>query len=147
MKKKVIFLAGLLALMLAASTACLGSGTDSTASQSGSSINSTTEETTSSDSSENGDGSSETPVEGNCTVTFDADGGTAVAAATVKKGEKVARPADPQKISKEYEYEFLGWYYGDTEWDFENNAVTEDITLVAKWKLVGNYTKPFLPKN
>ena len=42
---------------------------------------------------------------------------------------------------------FLGWYYGDTEWDFENNAVTEDITLVAKWKLVGNYTKPFLPKN
>jgi hypothetical protein len=80
------------------------------------------------------------------TVQFDSDGGSSVASATVKKGEKVEKPDDPQKSSRQGEYEFLGWYYGDVEWDFET-VVTEDITLVAKWNLKEGYTNPFLPKD
>ncbi len=63
------------------------------------------------------------------TVTFDSDGGSDVADATVVSGEKVAKPADPTKDG----FVFAGWYLGDTEYDF-NNAVEEDITLKAKWE-------------
>ena len=31
-------------------------------------------------------------------------------------------------------YEFLGWFFGEELWDFTNNRVTDDMTLVAKWK-------------
>ena len=35
-------------------------------------------------------------------------------------------------------YSFLGWWYlkdgNETEWDFENNNITEDMTLYAKWE-------------
>ena len=80
-------------------------------------------------------------------VTFDSDGGTEVKAVILEKGEKVEKPENPQKINETQEYEFLGWYYGEEEWDFENDVVTQNITLVAKWKLVEQYTKPFLPKD
>ena len=33
-------------------------------------------------------------------------------------------------------YNFLGWYNGDVAWDFANDTVTEDVTLVAKWEQI-----------
>ncbi len=63
------------------------------------------------------------------TVTFDSDGGSAVAAVTVKGGEKAAKPADPAKDG----YTFKGWLLGDAEYNFET-LVTGDITLKAKWE-------------
>ena len=44
------------------------------------------------------------------TVTFDTDGGSAVAKKTIKEGEKVSEPAAPTKAG----YEFEGWFIGDT---------------------------------
>jgi len=67
------------------------------------------------------------------TVTFDSNGGTAVTAQVVEDGTTATEPADPTKT----DYTFGGWYKEDTfvnEWDFENDIVTEDITLYAKWE-------------
>ena len=69
------------------------------------------------------------------TVTFDSDGGSAVAAVTVKSGEKAAKPTDPAKDG----YTFKGWLLGDAEYNFDT-PVTGDITLKAKWE--ANKTEP-----
>lgn len=66
------------------------------------------------------------------TVTFDSRGGSEVAAATVKDGKKVKKPADPVREG----YSLEGWYKDEkcTEgWNFKADTVTEDITLYAKW--------------
>ncbi len=62
------------------------------------------------------------------TVTFNSNGGTSVASQTVSEGGKITKPTDPTKTG----YTFSGWYLSETEWDF-NNAVTSNITLIAKW--------------
>lgn len=62
------------------------------------------------------------------TVKFDTDGGSAVDAIAVKVGATVTKPTDPTKEG----FKFLGWYIGDKAYDF-STAVTEDITLTAKW--------------
>ena len=64
------------------------------------------------------------------TVSFNTDGGSAVANQTVNNGEKAARPAtDPTKDG----YTFDGWFTEDgTEFDFDT-AITADITVYAKW--------------
>ncbi len=68
------------------------------------------------------------------TVTFDSNGGSAVASATVEEGGKVTKPADPTKAEDEdYTYAFAGWYNGETAWNFETDVVTADVTLTAKW--------------
>ena len=64
----------------------------------------------------------------NYTVTFDTNGGSAVANQTVKEGSKVAKPTDPTRSG----YVFSGWTLNGTNYDF-NSAVNSDITLVAKW--------------
>ena len=69
------------------------------------------------------------------TVTFDSDGGSEVAAVTVKSGEKAAKPADPAKDG----YTFKCWLLGDAEYSFDA-PVTGDITLKAKWE--ANKTEP-----
>jgi uncharacterized repeat protein (TIGR02543 family) len=61
-------------------------------------------------------------------VTFDSNGGTAVASQTVNDGSKATKPADPTNGV----HNFLGWYNGSTVFDF-NTAVTADLTLTAKW--------------
>ena len=66
------------------------------------------------------------------TVTFDTDGGSAVASVTVKRGDKLTRPADPTRTG----YTFGGWYTDEActiAWDFENDTVKEATTLYAKW--------------
>ena len=65
------------------------------------------------------------------TVTFDTDGGTPVESIRVKAGERIS--AD---IHTEYEgHELICWLSTDTydEWDFANDKVTKDITLIALW--------------
>lgn len=64
------------------------------------------------------------------TVTFNSDGGTAIAPQTVKKGSLATRPADPQKEG----YLFLGWFISDILYDF-SSPVNSNITLIAKWEL------------
>ena len=73
----------------------------------------------------------------NYKVTFDSDGGSEVAAAVVKDGAKVTKPADPTKTG----YTFKGWLNGADVYDFEK-AVTANITLEAKWEIV-TYTVTF----
>ena len=68
-------------------------------------------------------------VDAEYTVEFDTDGGSKVESVSVVEGDPVKAPADPTKEG----YEFLGWYNGDAEWDFET-PVTEDIVLTAKWE-------------
>lgn len=66
-------------------------------------------------------------------VTFDSDGGSQVSPYTgVEYGSKINEPSTPEKL----ENNFDGWYKDsefETAWDFENDTVTEDITLYAKW--------------
>ncbi len=83
--------------------------------------------------------------QGPFTVIFDKDNGEATISLSVNKGETVQKPQDPIKNTKNAEYEFVGWYFRNTEWNFET-AVTEDITLTAHWEIVSKYTEPILPK-
>ena len=65
-----------------------------------------------------------TPV----TVTYK-DGSGEYAKQIVQTGEKAIEPDVPSRQG----YQFTGWYLGDTKYDF-NTAVTEDMTLTARWK-------------
>ena len=65
------------------------------------------------------------------TVIFNSDGGSAVSNQIVKNGDTVSQPADPTKDG----YTFLGWYYGDEQWNF-SNPISGNITLNAKWKQI-----------
>ena len=65
------------------------------------------------------------------TVDFDAQGGSAVAAQKVQKGEAVGKPEDPTREG----YRFTGWYLEpecENEWEF-SLPVTENMTLYAGW--------------
>ena len=64
------------------------------------------------------------------TVTFDSDGGTPVATQIVEDGGTATEPpAKPTKAN----YDFVEWQLNGTKYEF-NTLVTENITLVAKWK-------------
>lgn len=66
---------------------------------------------------------------GNVTVTFDGEN-----AITVPYGVAIDKPIDPVREADEAaRYEFIGWFYGDKEWDF-SSVVTSDINLQSKWK-------------
>jgi uncharacterized repeat protein (TIGR02543 family) len=72
-------------------------------------------------------------ISGQYTVSFEANGGSPVPQSqTISKGGKVTEPAYMSKDG----YGFGGWYkekdFTDL-WDFNNDTVTEDITLYAKW--------------
>lgn len=76
-------------------------------------------------------------------VTFDSDGGTYVTPQSVVEGGKISIPADPtKKPTQTMEYEFVGWFYGDMEWDFYNNTVSSKINLKAEWN-VKQYSQDF----
>ena len=72
----------------------------------------------------------------NYTVTFNSRGGSNVPVATVAYGAKVAKPSpDPTRAN----YAFKGWFKdadGTTEWNFDNDVVSGNITLWAKWENV-----------
>jgi uncharacterized repeat protein (TIGR02543 family) len=67
------------------------------------------------------------------TVTFDSNGGSAVDSQSVNKGGTVTRPNPPSKEG----YVFDDWYTDnkfEKIWDFENDTVSEDMTLYAQWE-------------
>jgi hypothetical protein len=141
--KKSIFI-GLLALMM---TACVACG----APDGGSDTPQGSVPPVADDGSTGGgnvdDGSTGDEETVYCVVQFDTDGAGTIAPVTVEKGGKLSAPTQPNKTTKENEYTFLGWFYGEKEWDFANDTVTDSITLVARWKLEERYTNPFLPKD
>jgi len=66
------------------------------------------------------------------TVSFESNGGSAVAQQTVAEGGLVSKPADPTKDGQN----FAGWYADaalGTAWDFLTDTVSADLTLYAKW--------------
>ena len=77
------------------------------------------------------------------TVSFDSDGGNAVADRTAAHGGKVQKPTDPKKKFNLSEGLYLGsdpetctlegWYNGNKKWDYATDIVTENITLTAHW--------------
>ena len=81
------------------------------------------------------------------TVTFDTDGGTAIADVKVLSGEKISAPATPTKITHACEYVFIGWFYNGEAWDFDNGVVMQDMTLLAHWEEGERFTDAFLPKD
>ena len=71
------------------------------------------------------------PVPTTYTVTFETNGGSAVASQTVNSGEKATKPADPTKSG----FVFDGWYADATfaaAFDF-GAPITADVTVYAKW--------------
>ncbi len=76
------------------------------------------------------------------TVTFNTNGGSAVDPVQVDYDTKVSMPAAPTREG----YTFGGWYKDEActvEFDFENDVITEDIMLYAKWN--PNTTVPEKP--
>ena len=66
------------------------------------------------------------------TVSFDSNGGSFVVPQTVKGGERATKPEDPTR----HGYQFMAWYRDagfTTEWIFDVQVVTADITLYARW--------------
>ena len=79
-------------------------------------------------------------VIGAYTVTFQSEGGSEVAS-QIRANTPAAQPDNPTKEG----HTFIGWYNGESEWDFET-PVTADLTLTAKWQL-NRYTITFKPEN
>ncbi len=64
-------------------------------------------------------------------VNFDTAGGLPVPnAQRVKAGDKVSKPVEPFKAGSD----FIGWYNGDKEWNFDSDTVSGNMLLVAKYK-------------
>lgn len=76
-------------------------------------------------------------------ITFDSDGGTAIAPQYLSEGDVIQEPEVPVK----YGFIFNGWWYNDdgfdSKWNFEL-GVEKDMTLVAHWidpTSVGSHSK------
>lgn len=65
------------------------------------------------------------------TVTFDTNGGNAIAPQTVENGKTASRPNATRNG-----YTLDGWYLDGTKYGF-NTPVTQDITLKASWRKTG----------
>ena len=69
-----------------------------------------------------------------CTVTFDVDGGSEVAAQTVKYGTAAEKPSDPVWNAHTFE----GWFTDEEfteEFDF-SKRISKDVTIYAKWSMI-----------
>ena len=75
-------------------------------------------------------------VIGAYTVTFQSEGGSEVAS-QIRANTPAAQPDNPTKEG----HTFIGWYNGESEWDFET-PVTTGLILTAKWQL-NRYTITF----
>jgi len=70
------------------------------------------------------------------TVTFDSNGGTAVASQTVNANGLATAPTAPTKAGNaNYNYVFAGWKLNGENYDFAT-PVTGNITLVASWIVI-----------
>jgi uncharacterized repeat protein (TIGR02543 family) len=75
------------------------------------------------------------------TITFDSQGGSAVAAITAVQGTAVPQPTDPTRNN----YTFQGWHSAATEgtaytWPHTLNA---DVTMYARWQAIVQHTITF----
>ena len=75
-------------------------------------------------------------------VVFDANNGTTNQTVIVKPSQKVSEIANPSKAG----YRFLGWYVGDTKFDF-NQPITSNLTLMAHWQAKSTVTRFGLAAN
>ena len=75
------------------------------------------------------------------TVTFMLDDMVEYLSITVEKGEKVERPADPEKLG--YEFSYWSQSIGGRAFNFDT-AITTDLTLYANWKEVECFTVTFM---
>jgi len=68
------------------------------------------------------------------TVDFNSNDGSEIdSISNILRGETINKPADPTKGI----WTFEGWYKDDdVEWNFNEDTVTDNITLFAKWKLL-----------
>ena len=69
---------------------------------------------------------------GKKTVKFETHCKTVIEDQKVRKGSMASHPADPKREGRI----FAGWYTDEDctqRWDFENNKVTDNMTLHAKW--------------
>ena len=66
---------------------------------------------------------------------------------TLVYGGKVVLPnGTPQKSNDAYhEYGFDGWFNGEDRWDFNNDTITGDLVLTAKFKITASFSEEFLP--
>lgn len=68
-----------------------------------------------------------------CTVSFEANGGTPIPGQIVQYGETITRPANPTRAG----YRLVGWYTDidlQKPWDFDVDTVQGNMTLYAKWE-------------
>ena len=79
-------------------------------------------------------------VTGAYTVTFVTEKENEVPS-QIRANAPAVQPAEPTKEG----HTFIGWYNGESEWNFET-PVTENLTLTAKWQL-NRYTITFKPEN
>ena len=82
------------------------------------------------------------PQRNTYTVTFDSQGGSSVANQEVLGGNTIRRPETPERNG----YFLNGWYLTssptvDSEWHFDTDIVTKDITLYAGW-IIENSQEP-----
>lgn len=92
-----------------------------------------TEDNANTTTSDNKKDTTETKVTDPVYVRFESNGGSAVEKQKVQKGSVATKPDDPTKSG----YTFYGWYADENftgkEFDFEKTAVSETMTLYAKW--------------
>jgi uncharacterized repeat protein (TIGR02543 family) len=77
------------------------------------------------------------------TVSFNVDGGSAIASQTINYNDRAVEPTAPTKTG----YTFAGWYKEagfTSEWNFATDKVTEDTTIYVKWT-INQYTVTFNP--
>ena len=75
------------------------------------------------------------------TVCFLSVGGDVIFTENIEKGKKAFKIADPERA----EYNFLGWFVNDQEYDF-SKPVEEDLILTAKWEKSVAVKKETTPK-
>ncbi|MCM1160553.1 MAG: DUF6273 domain-containing protein [Roseburia sp.] len=70
-------------------------------------------------------------------VTFDSNGGSKVESQSIIEGSRAVEPVPPTKEG----YRFLGWYAGETSFDF-STVIDRDMTLTAGWTTLEKAAKP-----
>lgn len=75
------------------------------------------------------------------TVTFETNGGSAIATQTININGKVTKPTDPTRADYTFE-----WWYKDSQlttlWNFVTDTITANTTIYSKWWFVCNIQNP-----
>jgi uncharacterized repeat protein (TIGR02543 family) len=74
-------------------------------------------------------------------VVFDSAGGSSVDTQYIVEGGFAEEPA---KVPTMANHRFIGWYVGESLWIFDENPITGNITLTAKWEAFPTFTVSFV---